>query len=66
MPDNIAIGEIHRGDSGHVLQSLQRLEHAGTFVCRQINLCNVTGYYALGIQADTRQQHEHLLSRSVL
>ena len=48
------------------MQDLDRFEQSGTFVAGQIDLGAVTGDDALGVVAQTGQEHEHLLGGGVL
>src|SRR5579871_2852875 len=63
---HVAFVEIGKTDALDAAQNFYRVGQSAALASRQIDLCQIAGYYHLGVESLARQHHLHLLGSAVL
>lgn len=66
MAHNVFFGKTENGNVIHIAQYTHRILQARASAVRQINLRDVACDDHFGVEAETRQEHFHLLAGGVL
>src|SRR5688572_12251531 len=66
MAHHVLRAELGEGDAAHAVEDAARLDQPALLVAPQVDLRHVAVHHRLGAEADTREEHLHLLGRGVL
>src|SRR3954452_4922476 len=66
MAHYIFAGEAREGDAPYILEHFLRIHESAALSACQVDLRDVACDHGFGAEADTRQEHLHLLERGVL
>ena len=66
VPNDVLLVKVHECDSFHAIQNVNGVQEPAFLSSGKIDLCLIAGNDHLGVESLAREDHLHLLERSVL